>query len=193
MNKATMIAAVTTFVVLTISAPVLGQTYAGDTGSDPEDVQLGKAEYSPYLEQGYPDRVYFGDTHLHTSYSTDAGMFGTRLGPEEAYRFALGEEVTSNTGLRVRLQRPLDFLVVADHSENLGLAPMIAESNPELLRSEWGRMIHDLVKSGDGAGAYEAWGEGDDGEAGSTERQRVHHPVHVGAHHHGRREIQPTW
>ncbi|TDJ74632.1 MAG: DUF3604 domain-containing protein, partial [Proteobacteria bacterium] len=48
-------------------------------GIDPEDVQLGKAEYSPYLDQGYPDRVYFGDTHLHTSYSTDAGMFGTRL------------------------------------------------------------------------------------------------------------------
>ena len=52
-------------------------------GIDPEDAQLGKAEYSPYLDQGYPDRVYFGDTHLHTSYSTDAGMFGTRLGERE--------------------------------------------------------------------------------------------------------------
>ncbi len=156
MNKTKMIStvAVMVFVALAIPALVLGQTYAGDMGIDPEDVQLGKAEYSPYLDQGYPDRVYFGDTHLHTSYSTDAGMFGTRLGPEEAYRFALGEEVTSNTGLRVRLQRSLDFLVVADHAENLGLAPMIAESNPELLRSEWGRMVHDLVKSGDGAGAY---------------------------------------
>jgi hypothetical protein len=132
---------------------------AQDIALDAEDVQLGKAEYSPYLDHGYPDRVYFGDTHLHTSYSTDAGMFGTRLGPEEAYRFALGEEVISNTGLRTRLQRPLDFLVVADHAENLGLAPMIEESNPELLRTEWGRMVHDLVKSGDGGGAYAAWGE----------------------------------
>ncbi len=61
------------------------------------------------------------------SYSTDAGMFGTRLGPDEAYRFARGEEVTSNTGLRVRLQRPLDFLVISDHAENLGLATMIGE------------------------------------------------------------------
>ena len=126
---------------------------------DPDDVSLGKAEYSPYLDQGYPDRVYFGDTHLHTSYSTDAGMFGTRLGPEEAYRFALGEEVTSSTGVRARLQRPLDFLVVADHSENLGLAPMIAESNPDLLKTAWGRKVHDMVKSGDGGGAYAAWGE----------------------------------
>lgn len=159
MYKSATIAAGLALVALVIPALVLGQTYAGDMGVDPEDVQLGKSEYSPYLDQGYPDRVYFGDTHLHTSYSTDAGMFGTRLGPEEAYRFALGEEVTSNTGLRVRLQRSLDFLVIADHSENLGLAPMIAESNPELLRSEWGRMVHDLVKSGDGGGAYQAWGE----------------------------------
>ena len=121
--------------------------FAQDVELDPKNVTLGKAEYSPYLDRGYPDRVYFGDTHLHTSYSTDAGMMGCRLGPEEAYRFARGEEVTSSTGVRARLQRPLDFLVVADHSENLGLAPMIAESNPDLLKTEWGRMVHDLVKS----------------------------------------------
>ena len=66
MNKTTMIAAVMVFVALAIPTLVLGQTYAGDIGIDPEDVQLGKAEYSPYLDQGYPDRVYFGDTHLHT-------------------------------------------------------------------------------------------------------------------------------
>ena len=87
-------------------------------------------------------------------------MLGCRLGSEEAYRFALGEEVTSSEGVRARLQRPLDFLVVADHSENLGLAPMLAESNPELLRTEFGRKVHDLVKSGDGVGAFKAWGEG---------------------------------
>jgi len=133
---------------------------AQDVDLDPAKVKLGSQEYSPYLDKGYPDRVYFGDTHLHTSYSTDAGMFGTRLGPEEAYRFALGEEVVSSEGVRARLQRPLDFLVVADHSENLGLAPMIAESNPELLKTAFGRMVHDMVKSGDGGGAYAAWGKG---------------------------------
>ena len=102
--------------------------------------------------------MFFGDTHLHTSYSTDAGMIGNRLGPEEAYRFARGETVKSSTGLPARLGRPLDFLVVADHAENLGLAPMIAESNPELLKSEWGRKVHDLVKAGKGFDAYDAWG-----------------------------------
>jgi hypothetical protein len=67
--------------------------------------------------------------------------------------------VTSSTGVPARLHRPLDFLVVTDHSENLGLAPAISESNPELLKNEWGKMEHDLVKSGlDGAiKAYDNW------------------------------------
>ena len=135
------------------------QVPAQDIELDPSKAALGKAEYSPYLEHGYPDRVYFGDTHLHTAYSTDAGMLGCRLGPDEAYRFARGEEVTSSTGVRARLQRPYDFLVVSDHSENLGLAPMIAQSNPALLKTEFGHHIHDLVKSGKGGEAYNYWGE----------------------------------
>lgn len=116
-----------------------------------------KITYSPYPTKNFPNRVYFGDTHLHTSYSTDAGMVGNTLGPDEAYRFARGETVTSSTGLPARLQRPLDFLVVADHSENLGLAPQIAASDPELLKSAWGKKVHDLVKAGKGPDAYNEW------------------------------------
>ena len=86
-------------------------------------------------------------------------MIGTPLGPEEAYRFARGEEVKSSTGLPAKLQRPLDFLVVADHAENLGLAPQIASSDPELLKSEWGRKVHDLVKAGKGVEAFNEWGK----------------------------------
>ncbi len=112
------------------------------------------------LRRRFPNRVYFGDTHLHTSYSADAGMAGAIVGPEEAYRFARGEEVKSNSGLPVKLSRPLDFLVVADHAENLGLAPMIAESDPALLKSEWGKKVHDLAKTGtiEGQGAaFNMW------------------------------------
>ena len=108
--------------------------FAQDAG-DPSAVKPMAKEYSPYLNLNYPDTVFFGDTHLHTAYSTDAGLFGATVGPEEAYRFAQGEIVTSSTGVRTRLLRPLDFLVVADHSENLGLAPMIGESNSDLLKT----------------------------------------------------------
>ena len=113
--------------------------------------------YSPYPAKAFPNRVYFGDTHLHTSYSADAGMAGAIVGPEEAYRFARGEEVKSNSGLPVKLSRPLDFLVIADHAENLGLAPMIAASDPGLLQSEWGKKVHDLVKAGKGPDAFNMW------------------------------------
>lgn len=118
--------------------------------------------YSPYVERtvdnaNFAEGVYWGDTHLHTSYSTDAGMTGNTLGPEAAYRLALGEEVLSAAGMRVRLIRPLDFLVVSDHAENMGLAPMIAESHPELLKNEWGRKVHDLVKAGKGRDAFQLW------------------------------------
>src|SRR5438094_838242 len=81
--------------------------------------------YSPYAARAFPARVYWGDTHLHTSYSMDAGAFGARLGPPDAYRFARGEEVVSSTGQRVKLSRPLDFLVVADHSDNMGFFPKL--------------------------------------------------------------------
>jgi hypothetical protein len=131
-----------------------------DLSAEPEDITFGTREYSPYLSRGYPQQVFWGDTHTHTSYSTDAGMIGCRLGPEEAYRFALGEIVVASNGVRARLQRPLDFLVIADHAENLGLAPMIAEANPDLLKTDFGREIFDLVRSGDYGAAYSLWGEG---------------------------------
>ena len=139
-----------------MGGPAIAQVDAGDPGS----IRVASSEYSPYLNYNYPDRVFFGDTHLHTSYSTDAGMFGNTLGPEEAYRFAKGETVTASTGLRARLLRPLDWLVVADHAENIGLAPMIAESDANILKSDWGRKVHDLVKAGKLGDAYAMWAGG---------------------------------
>jgi len=149
---------VLTITVLALPGVVLAQTDVGN----PEDMPEPPKIFSPYVERTAADSnlaegVYWGDTHLHTSYSTDAGMFGNTLGPEEAFRFARGEEVLTSHGIRARLIRPLDFLVVADHAENLGLAPFIAESNPELLKNEWGRMVHDLVKSGNSREAFQTW------------------------------------
>jgi len=114
--------------------------------------------YAPNQNDNFPKNVYFGDTHLHTSYSTDAGLFGNIVGPEEAYRFAKGETVKSSTGVATRLKRPLDFLVVSDHAENLGLAPMILEDNPMVLNHPWGKKIAALVKKGKLGDAYAMWG-----------------------------------
>jgi len=119
-------------------------------------VNAQQPEYSPYL-QDYPNQVFFGDTHLHTSYSADAGFVGTTLGPEDAYRFALGEEVTSSTGVRAKLEVPLDFLVVADHAENMGLAPLALAGDPAVIATEFGKKIHDLLKAQKGAEAFDLW------------------------------------
>jgi hypothetical protein len=147
-----------TITVLALPGVVLAQSHAGDPAQMPEPQKI----YSPYVartaaQSDFAEGVYWGDTHLHTSYSTDAGMLGNPLGPETAYRFARGEEVLSGHGQRVRLIRPLDFLVVSDHAENLGLAAMVEESNPELLKTEWGRKIHDLVKAGKQREAFQMW------------------------------------
>ena len=136
------------------------EPYAGYGYEPTQSGHIGDKEYGPYLDIGYPQRVFWGDTHLHTSYSTDAGMIGNRLGPDEAYRFARGDMVVASNGVRARLQRPLDFLVVADHAENLGLAPMIAEKNPDLLKLEFGKRIANLVYAGKYGDAYTLWGEG---------------------------------
>jgi hypothetical protein len=95
-----------------------------------------KKAYSPYAERDYPTRVFFGDTHHHTSNSGDAFMGGNRLSPEEAYRFARGEEVTSATGIPAKLSRPLDFLVISDHAEGLGIMDQVLEGNPEFTKDE---------------------------------------------------------
>jgi hypothetical protein len=114
--------------------------------------------YSPFVGQSFPDRVYWGDSHLHTKYSWDAGLVGNTLSPDEAYRFAKGQQVTASSGQPVKLVRPLDWLVVADHAESLGVAVLIDRSDPAILKSEIGRLTHDLYKQGDIYGAFETWG-----------------------------------
>jgi hypothetical protein len=120
---------------------------AQDLGDTPEPGMFEPPSYSPYART-VPDRVFWGDTHLHTTLSFDAGAFGNRLGPEDAYRFARGDEVTATSGYRVRLSRPLDFLVVADHSDNMGLFTRIFESHPDIMSDAEGRRIHDAIKAG---------------------------------------------
>ena len=112
-----------------------------------EKVFPAKRAYSPYAGRNFPTRPLFGDTHLHTSFSMDAGAFGARLGPADAYRFAKGEEVMASSGQPAKLSRPLDFLVVADHSDNMGFFPQLLAGNPgHACRSDRPSLVrHDPV------------------------------------------------
>ncbi|MCZ6828580.1 MAG: DUF3604 domain-containing protein [Gammaproteobacteria bacterium] len=104
--------------------------------------------YSPYAGRNYPDEVLFGDMHFHTELSFDAGLIGTRLDVDAGYRMARGEKVISNTGQPVQLVRGLDYLVITDHAEFMGLANMIRDSDSQLLSLPWGQWIHERFNAG---------------------------------------------
>jgi hypothetical protein len=142
---------------MALTAFAAGQSDVGVAGTADkaklEKMYPEKPLYSPYAGRNFPTRPLFGDTHLHTGFSMDAGAFGARLTPIDAYRFAHGEEVTSNSGQPVKLSRPLDFLVVADHSDGMGFFPLLMGGDPELLATPQGRKWYDQIKGGQGADA----------------------------------------
>ena len=132
---------------ISASLVVLGAAlFLASCGSTASEEQRGNGEGTIELAE-FPDRPYWGDTHLHTDNSIDAFGFGVRLGPEEALRFASGEEVTSTTGVKARLARPLDFLVIADHSDGLGATKRLYDAPRMLIRDEtllrWHDMMHE--------------------------------------------------
>jgi hypothetical protein len=132
-------------------SPALGQSATTDIGQlDPALAaqNFRPPGYSPYAGRNFPSRVFWGDTHLHTSASMDAGAFGNRLGFEDAYRLARGEELTASGGERVKLGRPLDFLVIADHSDNMGFFPDLFAGKPDVLADATGRRWYDMVQAG---------------------------------------------
>ncbi len=112
-------------------------------------------KYSPPANTTHATNVYWGDSHLHTGLSLDAGLFGNILGPDEAYRLARGEKITASTGIPVQLARPLDWMVVADHSDMMGIATDIKKGTPNILANAKGKEWHDAFKKG-GQAAGEA-------------------------------------
>lgn len=95
----------------------------------------------------HPDTVYWGDTHVHTYLSGDAFGMGSRLTPDEAYRFAKGQPVTATGGADVRLRQPLDFLLIADHAENLGVLPALTSGDERLLATDDAKRWADFFAS----------------------------------------------
>ena len=89
--------------------------------------------YSPVADQPLQKQVFWGDTHLHSNFSMDAFIFGNTLGPDDAYRFAKGEKVMATKGQPAQLREPLDFLVLADHTDGVGAMIALKAGNPKLL------------------------------------------------------------
>ena len=124
--------------LFTFSAAVIAKVDSND------NVQ---GHHSPEISRAYPTNIYWGDTHLHTNLSWDAYNFGNKkLGPEEAYRFAKGETVTIHNGMEMRLSRPLDFLVIADHASNMGVMDGLAKGEAEVLKSTLGKRLSAKLK-----------------------------------------------
>ena len=104
-------------------------------------------EYSPAVNKNYPDKLLWGDTHLHTNESADAWSIGNpNLTPSDAFRFARGEEVTSESGVKAKLRVPLDFLMVSDHATYLGVFKRIKGGDKNLIErplgKRWKNYIH---------------------------------------------------
>ncbi|MCJ8294342.1 MAG: DUF3604 domain-containing protein [Colwellia sp.] len=114
-----------------------------------------KTNYSPYADRDYPTQLLFGETHIHSALSADAGGGGTTLLPRDLYRFARGEQVLSNTSQPVKLDRPLDFICLTEHTDGMGLITDLFKGTEAILADKQGAEFHQRFSKG-GAEAKQA-------------------------------------
>lgn len=137
-----------TLLSLAILSSTASLSFASSEGSN----EAAKT-YSPMANTTHATNVYWGDSHLHTGLSLDAGLFGNTLGPDDAYRLARGGKLTASSGVPVQLSRPLDWLIVTDHTDLMGIAADIKEGTPNILAEPKGKEWHEaFVKGGKAAG-----------------------------------------
>ena len=153
MKKLLSIVAVLCLAANSVSAA--GYNYVTDVSKKDKTKAYKGKSYSPYAKRNFPNRPLWGDTHLHTALSLDARSAGVILTPEDAYRFARGQEVVSSNGETVRLSRPLDWLVVSDHSDAMGAMNEVVKGNPALLKDPKVKDWHEKINKG-GAIAMDA-------------------------------------
>jgi hypothetical protein len=138
------------FRTLLAGAGVTALLLAG-CGNSPEKTAAAPDGAASVAEAEYPERALFGDTHVHTGWSADAGQDGAVTSPEDAFRFASGEEVTSNTGQKVKLKRAMDWMVITDHSDGMGTINEIQAGNPDMIADPFLKRMYEAMKSGDEA------------------------------------------
>ena len=143
-------AALTTTLLVIVSGIAASTSFAS-----PGKATDAVIAYSPPANATHATNVYWGDSHLHTGLSLDAGLFGNTLGPNDAYRLARGEQIAASSGIPVKLARPLDWMVVTDHSDLMGIATDIKKGTPNILADKKGKEWHEGFKKG-GRAAGEA-------------------------------------
>ena len=107
-----------------------------------------KKPYSPYADRTYPTKLLFGEQHIHSALSADAGGGGTTLLPRDLYRFAKGYEVLSNTNQPVKRNRALDFMCITEHTDGMGVITDILKGTPKILADKQGKDLHDRFAQG---------------------------------------------
>jgi hypothetical protein len=143
-----------------ITTLILGPLGCGLSESTDDDSPLGTSSRGAVPEQilevnpaildrtraaPNPERnAYFGDLHVHTTYSFDAFVFGTTVGPREAYRYALGGTIEHPGGFDMTLRQPLDFYAITDHAMFLGVAAAAGDTSTEFSKLEVSEPLNDL-------------------------------------------------
>jgi hypothetical protein len=118
----------------------------GDAGSVAAKVAEGG--YLPDANRKYPERVLWGDEHVHTAWSADAGLAGSTWGPEEAVRFVRGEAIKAVNGEMAQLHRPYDWIAVTDHSDGMGTINELNAGNPEMMKDPVAKRWYDMMMAG---------------------------------------------
>ncbi len=131
-----------------LALAVAGPVFAHELPPDATEGVLTGRPYSPYADRAFPTRPFFGDTHVHTALSADAGGGGTTVMPRDSYRLARGEQIVSNTGQPVKLSRPLDFYMITDHSDGMGAITDILSGAPNIMADEQGRQFYEAFAKG---------------------------------------------
>ena len=106
-----------------------------------------ESEKKRYIEPSkHAEEVYFGDAHIHTRISVDASLWGNTLGPADTYKYVRGGEVTSFKGWTVKLGRPMDWVVISDHTDGYGFFQLMESGEPFVLAEEKGVRWHETIK-----------------------------------------------
>ena len=120
------------------------QIFATNSEVFQRETELTSTEKNSSEEMPKERKAYFGDLHVHTTYSFDGYAFGTLATPYDAYRFAKGEAIANPAGFDMQLSRPLDFYAVTDHAMFLGLVKAAAETSSEFSKNPFSEPYHGL-------------------------------------------------